>query len=297
MQRRPFLVEVVICSDSPGWSRPQYPQQPDYRDVTGVRVSAVIGAFNSAATLRRAMESMLDQAVADLELIVVDDGSTDDSVAVARTVDDQRVRVLEMGRNAGIATSLNAAVAQARAPVVAVLDADDHARPDRLEHQLAALDADAAIAVVGSRMLEVDAAGRTLAPRTRFASGVVNDVLMRFNPIPNSSAAFRRSAVLEIGGYDPRYRYASEYDLWLRLAERHALVALDEALSTRVMGGANVAARAEGAQTREVVAIRARALRRRRTLRGASGLLAPVTSLLTPTPLKRARRRRLGQSP
>ena len=61
----------------------------------------------------------------------------------------------------------------------------------------------------------------------------------------------RREAVLEAGGYDPRYRYATEYDLWLRLAERCRLVALDEELSTRVMGSANVAARAERAQPAE----------------------------------------------
>ena len=63
------------------------------------------------------------------------------------------------------------------------------------------------------------------------------------------------------------------------------------------MGSANVAARAERAQTREAIAIRARALRRRRTLRGASGLVAPGVSYVTPLALKRARRRRLGQAP
>jgi hypothetical protein len=120
---------------------------------------------------------------------------------------------------------------------------------------------------------------------------------MRFNPIPNSSAAMRRDVVLGLGGYDPRYRYATEYDLWLRIAEHHRVIALDEALSTRVMGTANVAARAERAQTAEAIAIRVRALARRRTLRGASGLLVPTVAWLTPTPLKRARRRRLGQAP
>jgi hypothetical protein len=107
----------------------------------------------------------------------------------------------------------------------------------------------------------------------------------------------RRQAVLDVGGYDPRYEYAMDYDLWLRLSERHGVVTLDERLATRRMSSRNVAAREERAQIAETVAMRVRALRRRRTLRGAGGLLLPSISYLTPLPLKRWRRRRLGQAP
>jgi hypothetical protein len=146
-------------------------------------------------------------------------------------------------------------------------------------------------------MREVDPAGRELRPRTAFAPGDVRAVLPRFNPIPNTSAAFRRDLVLAAGGYDPRYRYAMEYDLWLRLAERHVVWALDEVLATRRMSATNVAARAERAQLAEAIAIRLRALRRRRTLRGARGVVLPAISYVTPLPAKRALRRRLGQAP
>lgn len=263
------------------------------------RVSVLIGAYDSAATLRRAIDSILDQTLAELELIAIDDGSRDATPALIAdaAARDGRVRALAMGRNVGIARSLNAGLREARAPVVAVLDADDLAGPRRLERQLAVLEARRDVAVVGSRMREVDASGRELAPRTKFRAGDVNRVLMRFNPIPNTSSMFRRDVALALGGYDPRYRYAAEYDLWLRIAERHTLVALDEPLSTRVMGGANVAARAEREQTAEAIAIRLRALARRRTLRGAGGLVVPVLAWLTPPALKRARRRLLGQAP
>jgi glycosyltransferase involved in cell wall biosynthesis len=202
-----------------------------------------------------------------------------------------------MERNIGISRSLNAALAEARAPVVAVQDADDTSDPHRLERQLALLDARPDVAVVGSRMREVDESGRELRPRTAFAAGDVRGVLPRFNPIPNTSAAFRRALVQAAGGYDPRYRYAMEYDLWLRLAERHVVWALDEVLATRRMSSTNVAARAERAQLAEALLIRGRALRRRRTLRGARGLVLPAVSYATPLPLKRALRRRLGQAP
>ena len=125
----------------------------------------------------------------------------------------------------------------------------------------------------------------------------MNDVLLRFNPIPNGAAAFRREAVLELGGYDESYSYASEYDLWLRLAERHRVVTIDEVLATREMGESSVAARAERHQLAEALQIRLRALRRRRSLRGAEGLVRPAVSWATPLPVKHAVRKARGQAP
>lgn len=260
------------------------------------RVSVLIGCWNNADVLPRAIESILAQTLRELELVVVDDGSTDETPQVVRAVEDPRVRHLPLPHT-GISGSLNAGLREARAPVVAIQDADDWSLPERLERQLAVLDAEPDVAVVGCRMQEVDEQGRELRARTAFASGDVGDALMRFNPIPNTSAAYRRDAALSIGGYDPRYRFAMEYDLWLRLAERHRVIALDEVLAVRRMGSANVAATREREQIREALAIRLAALRRRRTLRGARGLLLPSISLVTPLPAKRALRRALGQAP
>jgi glycosyltransferase involved in cell wall biosynthesis len=230
---------------------------------------------------------------------VIDDGSTDASPELARAAAerDPRVRAIALPQNVGISRSLNRGLQEARAGIVAIQDADDFSEPQRLEREAALLEEQPDVAVVGCRMREVDETGRELRPRTSFRAGDVGGVLMHFNPIPNTCSAFRREAALQAGGYDPRYRYAMEYDLWLRLAEQHRLVALDETLATRTMGATNVAARHEREQLAETVAIRVRALSRRRTLRGAGGLIAPVVSYLTPPALKRARRRRLGQAP
>jgi glycosyltransferase involved in cell wall biosynthesis len=262
-------------------------------------VTVLIGAYENELTLPRAIASILAQTEQSLELIVIDDGSRDASAAVAEEAigADPRGRVMRLPQNLGIARSLNAGIEAAAAPVVAVQDADDYSAPQRLERELDLLAREPNVAVVGSRMREVDASDRLLRARTSFAPGDVGTVLMRFNPIPNGSAAFRREAILALGGYDPRYRFATEYDLWLRVAERHRLFAIDAELSTRVMGEANVAARAERAQLAEGIAIRARALRRRRSLRGAGGLLRPSVSYLLPAALKRALRERRGQAP
>lgn len=262
-------------------------------------VSVLIGAYENEGTVARAVESILAQTESNLELIVIDDGSRDGSSGAAQEAigSDPRGKVMRLERNLGIARSLNAGLEAAAGPFVAIQDADDYSAPNRLERELVVLAANPDVAVVGSRMREVDDAGRVLQPRTSFAAGDVGPVLMRFNPIPNGSALIRRDAALAVGGYDPRYRYATEYDLWLRLAEQHRLVALDEELGTRVMGGGNVAARAERAQLAEGIAIRARALRRRRTLQGASGLLRPALSYVLPMPVKRGLRKRRNQAP
>ena len=262
-------------------------------------VTVLIGTFENEETLPRAVDSILGQSEPSLELLVIDDGSRDGSAAAARRAigSDQRGRVIELGEHVGIPRSLNRGLRAASAPIVAIQDADDWSDRERLRRQLDALAANPDAAVVGSRMAEVDGSGRELRPRTTFRSGDVGDVLMRFNPIPNGCAAFRRGAVLELGGYDERCRYAADYDLWLRLAEHHRVITLDEVLATRVMGADNVAGRAEREQLGEAVAIRLRALRRRRTLRGASGLVRPALSYLVPMPLKRPIRRRRHQAP
>jgi glycosyltransferase involved in cell wall biosynthesis len=266
------------------------------RSPDAPRVTVLIGCWNNADTLPAAIDSILSQSVRDLELIVVDDGSTDKTPELVRGIVDPRVRYVPL-EHMGISLSLNRGLEEARAPIVAVQDADDWSLPERLERELAVLDARPEVAVVGCRMREVGPDGEQLRPRTVFKAGEVNRVLTRFNPIPNSCVAFRRASALAVGGYDPRYLYAMDHDLWLRIADTRVVFALDEALAVRRMGGSNVAARRERAQIRETLAIRAATLRRRRTLAGARGLVLPGISYLTPLPLKRAVRRRLGQAP
>jgi glycosyltransferase involved in cell wall biosynthesis len=260
------------------------------------RVSVLVGSWNNAATLPRAIDSLLAQTLPELEVIVVDDGSTDETAALAAGYRDARVRCLRLPHQ-GIARSLNAGIRAARAELVAVNDADDWSLPERLTRQVAALDSDPSMAVVGCLMREVDGDGHELRRRLPAARGDVREALPRFNPIPNTSAAFRRSAVLGVGGYDPRWRYAMDYDLWLRLADRHAIVNLPDVLAVRELGTGNVNSTRERQQIAESIAIRVAALRRRRTLRGVSGLARPALSFALPLGAKRALRRARGQAP
>jgi glycosyltransferase involved in cell wall biosynthesis len=259
------------------------------------RVSVVIGAWNAAATLPRAIDSILRQTVQELELIVVDDGSTDETRDVVLGIGDPRVRYVDLP-HVGISRSLNAGLREARSDFVVLQDADDWSLPTRLERQVEVLRTRPEVAVVGCRMKEVDENGHEFRPRYGGLTGDIRHLLMRFNPIPNTSAAVRRSAVLAVGGYDPRYRYAMEYDLWLRLSDRHEIVNLPEFLGVWQMSRSTFGASHERDQVRESIAAKAATLRRRRTLRGATGLVRPTLAFLTPLPVKRALRQARRQS-
>jgi glycosyltransferase involved in cell wall biosynthesis len=132
-------------------------------------VSVLIGCWNNADTLPQATNSILTQTLRDLELIIVDDGSTDSTPELVHRVSDPRVRYLPL-QHVGISRSLNEGLRTARAPIVAVQDADDWSLPQRLERELGVLGARPDVAVVDCRMREVGPDGEELGPPTAFAA-------------------------------------------------------------------------------------------------------------------------------
>src|SRR4051794_5943171 len=134
------------------------------------RISVLIGAWNNAATLPRAINSILTQTLTDLELLVLDDGSEDDTEAVVGAIGDERVRYEKLPHR-GIAATLNHGLAAARSELVANLDADDWALEDRLRRQVELLDARPDVAVVGCRPQGGDECGAGVRHRTGVKSG------------------------------------------------------------------------------------------------------------------------------
>jgi glycosyltransferase involved in cell wall biosynthesis len=260
------------------------------------RVSVLIGCWNNATTLPRAIDSILAQTVDDLELIVVDDGSTDETPEIVDRYRDPRLRRLAL-EHMGIARSLNQGMDSASAPLVAFQDADDWSYPERLERQLAVLDGRPEVAVVGCWMDEVDETGRPLTARQPRREGTVTPVLARLNPIPGTCAMVRRAAALEAGDFDPRFRFAQDYDLWSRISDRHEIVCVGEVLAARQMSSSAAGSRHERAQIREGLRIRIDLIRRRRKPAAIRYLLRPTVSLLAPVKLKAASRQRRGLAP
>src|SRR2546430_5343490 len=122
-------------------------------------VSVLMPVYNGAPWVRDAVASVLAQTAGDLELIAIDDGSTDGTRDLLAGVKDRRLRVTRQAR-AGLTPALNRALAVARAPLVARLDADDVARPERLRRPRAVLDAHPGVRLLGTRARAIDAEGR-----------------------------------------------------------------------------------------------------------------------------------------
>jgi glycosyltransferase involved in cell wall biosynthesis len=229
--------------------------------VTAPRVSVLLAVRDGAAHVGEAVGSVLHQTLADLELIVIDDGSRDATPAVLAGVSDPRLRVVRQAP-AGLTRSLNSALALARAPLIARLDADDFSRPERLARQTAFLAEREAVGVLGTAALEIDEAGlpvRTVVPPATDAD--VRRTLIRRNPLVHSSVMVRRRLLEEVGGYDERIPVAQDYDLWLRLVPRTRFANLVEPLVVRRLLPGRVSLAREPERLRAELRARWRAIR------------------------------------
>jgi len=196
------------------------------------RVSVVMAVRDGAAFLAPAVESILAQNFSEFELIVVDDGSADGTPALLAefAARDRRVRVLTQSP-AGLITALNHGIAAAAAALIARMDADDIAKPERLARQVDVLAARPEVAVVGSAVELIDRRGKTLRIRQPPTEAeAVRAALPRANCIAHPTVMMRRDTVVAAGGYRHAFVDAEDYDLWLRIAERHDLINLPEPL-------------------------------------------------------------------
>lgn len=197
-------------------------------------ITVAMSVYNGAAFLAPAIESVLAQTFADFEFLVLDDGSTDTSRAIAEgyAARDARIRIISRP-NRGLVVSLNELFAEARAPVVARFDADDICHPERLARQHAFLVAHPGHGLIGAATRYIDAAGN-LAPNAPLQRPPDHDGIVRnLEDGPNlchSVVMVRRDLVLTAGGYRSAYLHAEDQDLWLRLSRMTRLHNLPECL-------------------------------------------------------------------
>jgi hypothetical protein len=188
--------------------------------------------FNAERYLATALKSVLTQTFTDFEVVIVDDGSTDASPAILASHADQdpRVRILRQDK-AGIVTALNRGLNECRAPLVARMDADDVAYPERLGRQVAFMRSHPSVAAMGSSLRLITPDGRpgpTLRQPT--APSQIKRLLRRGNVLAHPSVILRKDAILACKGYREPLRHAEDYDLWMRLSESYELANVDDCL-------------------------------------------------------------------
>lgn len=204
-------------------------------------VSIVVPSFNGARWLREALDSMLGQTYANVEIILCDDASTDDTPAVAAEYGD-RIRYVRQPQNLGIYGNMNVGLAMARGDLIATYHADDVYLPTMVERQVEYLEAHPEVGAVFASDILVDAEGKeyarlVLPPEIRgeqplHYETVLNALLSRKNRfLISPTMMVRRTVHEELGVYRPeRYRNTSDLEMWLRIARRHPIAVLESHL-------------------------------------------------------------------
>lgn len=200
----------------------------------GPLVSGIVPAFNAERFLSDALDSALAQTLRDSEIIVVDDGSTDATGAIAdryAAAHPQRVRVIHQA-NGGLVAARNAAIAVARGRYIALLDADDFWLPHHLEISTRELESAAEVGLVHSNIEFMDIEGRVLNVPVRAqpsSKGAFLDILLRRTNVACPTTVFRHSLINDIGAFDPTFNRlgCEDRDMWLRIAKVAAHCYLD----------------------------------------------------------------------
>lgn len=194
-------------------------------------VTVLIPFYNSQAYLKAAIDSVLRQTFADLELLLVDDASTDASRAIVQDYDDPRLRLICNDKNRGVVYSRNRGLKEANAPIIALLDADDVAMPDRIASQYAYMKSHPQLMMVGGQAEVIDAQGISTGEYYLMPTGATSvavELLFR-NVFVNSTVMFRKEAISIVGGYEG-WAYAEDYRFAFRMAERFPVANLDKVL-------------------------------------------------------------------
>lgn len=207
-------------------------------------VSVVIPAYNRAATICAAMESVLRQTYADFELLIVDDCSSDGTLDAAARLSDPRIRLIKSPENAGASAARNRGVHEARGKWIAFQDSDDEWLPRKLEKQMARLTAPGAdhvaaycgMMVIGTHE-DVDGSrsgrpqiGYVPDPNAEVIEGDLIPTLITTSLVSTQTLVVRRDVMLEIGGFDEEIRALIDWECMLRLAQVGSVACVDEPL-------------------------------------------------------------------
>lgn len=207
---------------------------PPYREIKSAasgtpRVSVLVPTYNTRAHVREAVCSLLNQTWRDLEIVVVDDASTDGSTEVLADIDDPRLRIVRLDHNVGLSGARNAAIALSRGEYIGLLDADDIALPHRIETQVRVLDARPRIGLVACLVNRIDVHGNILSRVSN--DWIVSDralapLLLFMNPL--ACMYLLRRSVIPAHGFRPLF--AEDYAMAVDVAERHEIALVRQPL-------------------------------------------------------------------
>ena len=193
------------------------------------KISAIMSVYNGEKYLREAIESILNQTFTDFEFIIVNDGSTDNSLEIIKSYDDERIKIINNEQNIGLTKSLNKALKQARGEYIARQDADDVSLPNRFEEQMKYFDKHPEVALLGTSVSYIDENGKITGKYSVLANPRIHNFL-KDNQFKHGSTMFRKEIVNKLGGYNELFKYSQDYELWLRITEHFEVAGIAQIL-------------------------------------------------------------------
>lgn len=197
-------------------------------------VSVVLPTYNRSHLLSRSIQSVLSQAYSDFELIIVDDGSTDDTEKVVKSFKSNKIKYIRHRDNKGLSTSRNTGIRAARGKYIAFQDDDDEWMPEKLEKQIKAFEtAPSAVGVVytGFHRINIKKNYETPARITR-REGYIFSSLLRQQFVPPQSAVIKRDCFEKVGMFDESFIVMEDWELFLRMAQYYQFRYINEPLVT-----------------------------------------------------------------
>ena len=193
------------------------------------KVSIIIPAYNAESTIRCTIESIQKQTFSDFELIVINDGSTDRTAEIIRGIKDSRIKLL-CYKNGGLPVARNRGIQNATGEYIAFLDADDLWTKDKLEKQLAVLEANPEAGVAYSMTCYIDRQGNFLynCNPVSFEGDVLEELLLTNFLHNGSNPLIRQQAIKAIGKFDSSLKSSEDWDYYLKLAARYTFVVVPE---------------------------------------------------------------------
>jgi glycosyltransferase involved in cell wall biosynthesis len=195
------------------------------------RITVLMPVYNGEKYLREAIDSILNQTFTDFEFLIVDDGSTDNSVEIINSYQNSRINLVKNDKNEGLVYTLNRGLSLAKGEYIARMDCDDISLPERLKKQIDFLDSNSEIAVVGTWIKVIN---EKEEPQTTWQYPLkpleIQWNLYFYCPLAHPSVMFRKRIILSNGSYSPEMTHAEDYELWWRLSKKYLLANLPDIL-------------------------------------------------------------------
>ncbi len=182
-------------------------------------VSVIMPAYNEEKYIKRAVLSILNQTFDHLELIVVDDCSSDCTVEIIKSIDDDRIRIIENDSNQGVVRNLNIGISHAKGKFIARMDADDISLPTRFERQLAMFEVDSRCVVVGTGIFSLNYRLKEFNKiKPVDSDSLIRKQMGTHNPINTGSAMYKLSALEKVGGFNECDKRGEGFSILLKLS-------------------------------------------------------------------------------